>query len=102
LFPNDRFDEVCRNMERAIELGQQTIWISLLLSAPILLAALAIGLLCGLAQTLTQVHDPSLSLAPRILGVGVVVLIGLPWLFERLLDFSRDLLSQTPLLTGGG
>ena len=89
-------------MEWAIELGQQTVWMALLLSAPILLAGLAIGLLCGVAQTLTQVHDPSLSLAPRILGVGIVVLVGLPWLFERLLDFSRDVLSQTPTLTGGG
>ena len=88
--------------EWAIELGQQTVWIALLLSAPILLAGLAIGLICGLAQALTQVHDPSLSLAPRILGVGVVVLVGLPWLMERLLDFSREILSQSPLLTGGG
>ncbi len=89
-------------MEWAVELGQQTVWIALLLSAPILLAGLAIGLLCGVAQTLTQVHDPSLSLAPRILGVGVVVLVGLPWLFERLLDFSREVLSQAPTLAGGG
>ncbi|MFM7072221.1 MAG: flagellar biosynthetic protein FliQ [Planctomycetota bacterium] len=88
--------------EWAIELGQQTVWIALLLSAPILLAGLAIGLVCGLAQALTQVHDPSLSLAPRILGVGVVVLVGLPWLIERLLEFSRDILSQSPLLAGGG
>jgi flagellar biosynthetic protein FliQ len=88
--------------EWAVELGQQTVWIALLLSAPILLTGLAIGLICGLAQALTQVHDPSLSLAPRILGVGLVVLVGLPWLIERLVDFSRDVLSQSPMMAGGG
>jgi len=88
--------------EWAVELGQQTVLIALLLSAPILLDGLAIGLICGLGQALTQVHDPSLSLAPRILGVGLVVLVGLPWLIERLVDFSRDVLSQSPMMAGGG
>ncbi len=88
--------------QQAVDLGQQAMLTALVLSAPILLAGLAIGLLCGLLQTVTQVHDQSLSLVPKILGVGIVVLFCLPWLIDRLMIYSQDLLTQAPLLLGRG
>ncbi len=89
------------NAQEAAEMGQQALWTALILSAPVLLAGLTIGLFTGFLQTVTQVHDPALSLIPKIIGVGCVVLFCLPWLLDRLLAYSHDLLGAVPVLGGG-
>ncbi|MFO0904556.1 MAG: flagellar biosynthetic protein FliQ [Pirellulales bacterium] len=90
------------DVQQAIDLGQQTLWTVFILSAPVLLAGLGIGLVCGLFQTVTQIHDQSLSMVPKILGVGLVVFLCLPWLLDRLLLFTQELFAQAPTLLGGG
>jgi flagellar biosynthetic protein FliQ len=88
--------------QQAVELGQHAMLTALTLCAPLLLVGLGVGLFSGLLQTVTQIHDPSLSLIPKILGVGAAVLICLPWLVDRLLIYTHDLWSQAPSMLGGG
>ncbi len=87
---------------QAVELGQQALWTALQLSAPALLTGLALALLLGVLQTMTQVQDPTLSLVPKIVGVVIVVVFCLPWLVDRLVAYSHDLITQVPHMLGGG
>lgn len=72
--------------------AQQALYLVLLVSAPPVLASLAVGLLMGALQTTTQIHDQALSSAPRIAAVlGSLALAG-PWIGTQLVSFSQLLL----------
>ncbi|HMP78267.1 MAG TPA: flagellar biosynthetic protein FliQ [Pirellulaceae bacterium] len=81
----------------AIELAREAIVTGLWLVAPILIAGLVIAIAIGLLQSLTQIHDATLSFIPKVVVVTVVVLICFPWMASRLAEFSTDHL-QKPLL----
>lgn len=76
---------------------------ALQLAGPVLLVALVVGLLVGVAQTLTQLHEPTVALVPRLLAVLVAVLALLPWMAGRWVDFAGGLIREIPrlVLTGG-
>jgi len=61
----------------------------LLLSAPVLLAGLVIGLIVSVLQAVTQVQEQTLSFVPKILGMGVMTIIALPWALRLLSEFSQ-------------
>ena len=78
------------NPESAIDLGREAIQVCMMIGGPILLVCLVVGLLIGLTQAITQVHDQSISTVPKILIVLLVVGIALPWFAETMIDFSTD------------
>lgn len=90
------------DVQHAIDLGQEALLTALLLSAPALAVGLAIALVCGFLQAATQIQDQSLSLVPKLVGVGLAVLFCLPWLVDRLLTYTHDLLANVPASIGGG
>ena len=61
-----------------------------------LLAALAIGLVIGLLQTVTQLHDQTLAFVPKLIGVSFVVLYLLPWGLSRMTEYATDLIREIP------
>lgn len=71
---------------------------ALLLGAPVLLAALLVALVVGMFQTVTQMHDPVVSLVPRLVVVLVVCLAALPWLLDTWVSFAVDLIGGLPAL----
>lgn len=76
-----------------LHLGREALLLALLLSAPALGAALAVGLVTGVAQAATQVQEPALGVVPRLAGVlGALVLCG-PWIGSRLVRFAADCLA---------
>lgn len=86
--------------DTVIELGRQSMNITVLLAAPLLLAALAAGLLIGMFQAATQIQDMTLSFIPKL--VVLVAVLGLtgPWMLRHLLDYTRGLFEMIPLLVG--
>jgi flagellar biosynthetic protein FliQ len=81
-----------------MSLAYQGMLVALMLAGPLLLTALAIGLLVSLFQAATQINEMTLSFIPKILGVfGALVLMG-PWLLQLITDFTRDLLQNIPLM----
>jgi len=68
----------------------------ILLSAPPVLASLAVGLIVGILQTATQVHEQTLSFAPKLLAVGLVLIAMGPLLGAQLLRFAQALLLAIP------
>ncbi|MDX1655205.1 MAG: flagellar biosynthesis protein FliQ [Candidatus Competibacteraceae bacterium] len=86
--------------ETVMTLGQRTLETATLLSAPILLSALAVGLLIGLFQAATQINEMTLSFVPKLLIMVVVLLIGGHWMLTLLTDFTRTLIADIPHLIG--
>jgi flagellar biosynthetic protein FliQ len=81
-----------------IDWSRDALRMSLLLGGPLLAAALLIGLLVNVGQTLTQLHEPVVGLIPRIVTVALVLLLILPWLLSRWVSFAVDLIGSIPSL----
>ena len=80
----------------AIDLSREALRMSLLLGGPLLAAALLVGLLVNVGQTLTQLHEPVVGLIPRIVAVALVLLMILPWLVDRWVSFAVDVIGSIP------
>jgi flagellar biosynthetic protein FliQ len=74
--------------DQAVDLVRESLTLMLFLSAPILMAALVVGLAVSILQAVTQVQEQTLSFVPKILGMGIVAILTAPWLFSKIMDFS--------------
>jgi len=86
--------------EAVLEVGTQAMWIAVLLAAPVLLSALAIGLLIGMVQAATQIQEMTLSFIPKLLGVGAVLALAGSWMLALAVDWVRELFLDIPLMIG--
>ncbi|GKW46542.1 MULTISPECIES: flagellar biosynthesis protein FliQ [unclassified Planococcus (in: firmicutes)] len=83
-----------------IKLAEQSIYMILIISAPMLLIALGVGLLVSIFQAMTQIQEQTLAFIPKILAVFLSIIIFGPWMLTLLLDFTRDLFQQLPQMIG--
>jgi flagellar biosynthetic protein FliQ len=88
--------------QQAIDLGRDAMVTGLLVSAPVLLVGMAIGLLIGLLQALTQIQDQTVSFVPKIVAMIVALAFCLPWVLQRMIEYSQDLISNIPHTLMGG
>lgn len=86
--------------ETVITVAQQALYVTALLAAPLLLSALGIGLLVGMFQAATQINEMTLTFVPKLLVVGLVLMIGGPWLLKTLMGFTLRLFGEIPTLIG--
>ena len=82
--------------QEAIDLGRQAIWIALLIGAPVLLAGMAVGLIMGLLQALTQIQEQTIAFVPKIVAMVLVLSLTLPWLIARMVEYSGELIGGIP------
>lgn len=78
------------------EIGIQAMILTTKLAAPILLTALAIGLLIGMVQSATQLQEPTIAFVPKFVGIAVVLLICGNWMLSETIGFTHDLFDQIP------
>jgi flagellar biosynthetic protein FliQ len=86
--------------ESVITIGQQAVEITLLVSAPLLLSALAVGLLVSIFQAATQINEMTLSFIPKLLVMFFVLVVGGPWMLNLMMDYTRRLFTSIPGLVG--
>lgn len=79
--------------DATIELVRQSLIITLKIAAPILAAGVLIGLLVSLLQSVTSIQDQTLSFVPKIIVMIVVAALLLPWITQRLLEYTAQLLT---------
>ena len=84
-----------------IELAQQAITMTLLIAAPILIVGLAVALVVGLFQALTQIQDTTLAMVPKILAMLITIGICLPWLLNRMVQYAPQVITDIPGNLGG-
>ncbi|PAF48043.1 flagellar export apparatus protein FliQ [Helicobacter sp. 12S02634-8] len=77
-------------------LAIETYKITLIISLPILLAGLIVGLLVSIFQATTQINEMTLSFVPKILAVIGVVILTMPWMLNMLLDYTTMLINLIP------
>ena len=86
--------------EVVMELGEQTLMMVALLAGPLLIAALAVGLLIGIFQAATQIQEMTLSFIPKLAALALALVIGGPWMLRTIVEFTTDLFMQIPALVG--
>ena len=83
-----------------IEIALQTMLVALKLSAPILVTSLVIGFAVSLFQSITQIQEVTLSFVPKVIGVGIALLICGNWMMHTLVSFTQDLFAGLPAMLG--
>ena len=86
--------------ESVMTLGRQAVELTILVSAPVLLTALVIGLLVSIFQAATQINEQTLSFIPKLVGMFGVLIIAGPWMVGMLVDFIHRLYSNIPWMVG--
>ena len=86
--------------ESVMTIGQQALEVTILVSAPLLLAALAVGLLVSVFQAATQINEMTLSFIPKLLTMFFVLVVTGPWMLTMMTDYTRRLFSSIPNLAG--
>jgi flagellar biosynthetic protein FliQ len=86
--------------ESVMTMGRQAMEITLLVSAPLLLIALIIGLVVSIFQAATQINEATLSFIPKLVGVFIALVIAGPWMLSVMLDYMRQIFSGIPGMVG--
>ncbi|HKL63399.1 MAG TPA: flagellar biosynthesis protein FliQ [Woeseiaceae bacterium] len=81
-------------------IGQQALWVTILLASPLLLSALAVGLLVGMIQAATQINEMTLSFIPKLLMLVVALSVAGPWMLSVITNFTRRLITDIPGIIG--
>jgi flagellar biosynthetic protein FliQ len=81
-----------------IDLGREALWMTVLISAPLLGIALAAGLLIGVVQAATSINDMTLSFIPKLAALGITLVLVGGWQIGVLVDFTRRLFERIPQL----
>jgi flagellar biosynthetic protein FliQ len=77
--------------ESAVYIVRETLLITLIVSAPILIAGVVIGLVISLVQSVTSIQDQTLTFVPKIVAMVLVAVILLPWIVLRLVEFAAEM-----------
>jgi flagellar biosynthetic protein FliQ len=84
------------SVDFVIDLVRQAILTTLWLCAPVLVAGMLAGLMIGLLQAVTQIHEQAVAFVPKLLVMVLVLSLTLPWLLSQLVQYSHDLIVNIP------
>lgn len=86
--------------EMVVAIGREALSVTLLISGPMLVFGLIVGLVVSIFQAITQIHEMTLTFVPKILAIGLALLIFLPWMINMATDFTRHMFDLIPQLVG--
>lgn len=81
-----------------VDLGRSALWAVLIISAPLLLVALGVGLFIGVIQAATSINEMTLSFIPKLVIMGVTLALFGGWQLSMLVDYTRDIYKRIPAL----
>jgi len=81
-----------------VELGTQALWMTVLISAPLLAVALAVGLVIGIVQAATSINESTLSFIPKLAAMALTLAVVGSWQITTLVDYTRALFQRIPTL----
>jgi len=82
--------------DMVVDIGQQALWVITLLLAPMLVSALAVGLVVGMFQAATQINEMTLSFIPKLAVVALALALAGPWMLDVIVNFARTLIMSIP------
>ena len=80
--------------DSVMSLGRQAMEVTLLVSGPLLLVALAIGLVVSIFQAATQINETTLSFIPKLVGIFITLIVAGPWMLAIMSDYMRQMFSS--------
>ena len=80
------------NSQEVITLGQQALYMTVLVSAPLLITALVVGLVVSVLQAATQINEMTLSFLPKLLAMFLVLIAAGPWMLALIVDYLQRIL----------
>jgi flagellar biosynthetic protein FliQ len=86
------------NHQLVVDLARNAIMLCLLVSAPMLIVALVLGLVVSVLQAVTQIQEQTLAFVPKLIGVAAVFLLALPWILQTLVRYTTELFRSIPSL----
>ena len=88
------------NPQTVVTIGREALTMVLLISSPLLIAALVVGVTISIFQAITSIQEMTLTFIPKIIAVALALLIFLPWMTNMAVDFARHMFEMIPTLTG--
>ncbi|MEW6412658.1 MAG: flagellar biosynthesis protein FliQ [Candidatus Zixiibacteriota bacterium] len=86
--------------QMVVAIGREALTLTVMISGPLLLFALIVGLAISIFQAITQIQEMTLTFVPKILAVALALLIFLPWMINMATDFTRHMFELIPTLAG--
>lgn len=86
--------------QTVMEIGRQALEVTLLVAAPLLIAALVTGLIISVFQAATQINETTLSFIPRLVVMFVTLIFAGPWMLQLMVDYIRRLFESIPSIIG--
>ena len=86
--------------ESVMTMGRQAMEVTLMVAAPMLLVALAVGLVVSIFQAATQINEMTLSFIPKLVGIFIAMIVAGPWMLSVMLDYMRQMFAGIPGMVG--
>jgi flagellar biosynthesis protein FliQ len=86
--------------ETIMSIAHHALQVTLLLSMPLLLSALIIGLVVGIFQAATQINESTLSFIPKLVGIALALMLAGPWMLQVITGYTKELFTSIPGLMG--
>ena len=80
--------------EMVINLGAEAIKVMVYVAGPLLLAAMAIGILVSVLQAITQINEATLTFIPKMIAIVIVLLVMAPWMMEMMKSYTTDIMGN--------
>jgi flagellar biosynthesis protein FliQ len=90
------------NQDVVINVSMQAMQLAFMVAMPLLLVALVVGLVVSVFQAVTQIQEQTLSFIPKIVAMGVTLVVLGPWMLNQVVAYTQQLYSSIPSLVGGG
>lgn len=89
-------------MDMISEYFAEALWLIMLTSAPMMIAALIVGLIISIFQATTQIQEQTLAFVPKIIVILIVLILTGPWIMQLLVDYTKDMFDAIIKITTGG
>jgi flagellar biosynthetic protein FliQ len=93
-------DDLIMDSQQVFTYGQQGLYLLLMVSAPVLLTILGVGLLVSIFQAATQIHESTLSFVPKMIAAVAVLAVAGPWMLTTLVEYLQRTLTAIPSAVG--
>jgi flagellar biosynthetic protein FliQ len=84
------------NIEQSVDILRDLVTVALTVSSPILLVAVSVGVVVSLLQAVTSIQEASLSFIPKVVALGITMVVVAPWILKTLMDFTMVFLNRLP------
>ncbi|MAG92992.1 MAG: flagellar biosynthetic protein FliQ [Planctomycetaceae bacterium] len=84
------------NVDIAVDMGREAILLTLLVGAPIMLMAIAVGLTISILQAVTQIQDQTIALIPKIVAMMMMLFRVMPWIVNQMIDYVEGIYANIP------